>query len=175
MTGTFDTKRGFLLIDQASATRAESLITKLRHALGGSELKLPRTQNPLVKIMSQWIYQRQADGNFELDSDCVLTGIGEDAAVIRMSKQDLISDEVIAHLDNKEVTSLGLIWDGKIRFILTDDFSFKRIQFLDVLQEEANEGGEDRDSLYTATQLIATETLGQMIEELIDHLGGFKE
>ena len=118
MTGAFDTKRGFLLVNQASATRAESLLTKLRQALGGLEVKLPRTRKALNILMSQWIYQRHADGNFELDSDCVLTGLGEDTAVIRMSKQDLISDEVIAHLDNKAVTSLGLIWNRKIRFLI---------------------------------------------------------
>ena len=168
----FDSRRDFLLINQSSANRSESMLTKLRQCLGGLEASLPRTELSASSLMTNWLTQKQAEGNFVLDSDCELKGMGETAAVVRMSKQDLTADEIAAHLENKVVTRLGLIWDDKIRFILNEDLSFRRIQFLDVLQEEANEEGEDRDSLFAATQLIATETLGQMIEELIEYLGG---
>ena len=39
-----DTRSGFLLVNQASATRAENLLAKLREALGGLEAKLPNTK-----------------------------------------------------------------------------------------------------------------------------------
>ena len=175
MQAIFDSKRDFLLINQGSATRAESMLTKLRQCLGGLEASLPRTELSPSSLMTNWLTQKQAEGNFVLDSDCELKGMGETAAVVRMSKQDLTADEIAAHLENKVVTRLGLIWDDKIRFILNEDFSFRRIQFLDVLQEEASNEGEDKESLLAASQLITTETLGQMIEELIVHLGGFQQ
>jgi recombination associated protein RdgC len=175
MQAIFDSKRDFLLINQSSTNRSESMLTKLRQCLGGLEASLPRTELSASGLMTNWLTQKQAEGNFVLDSDCELKGMGETAAVVRMSKQDLTADEIAAHLENKIVTRLGLIWDDKIRFILNEDLSFRRIQFLDVLQEEASNEGEDKESLLAASQLITTETLGQMIEELIVHLGGFQQ
>ncbi len=163
-----DTKRGLLLINHAGSVRAESLLTKLRQCLGGLDATLPRTKTPLSTLLSSWLAQKQATGNFVLDSDCELRGMGETAPVVRMSKQDLTSDEITAHLESKQVTRLGLIWSDRIRFVLSDDFSLKRIQFLDVLQEEANNEAEDKESLFAASQIIMTETIGQMLYELID-------
>ena len=170
----FDSRRDFLLINQASATKAESMLTKLRQCLGGLEATLPRTQLSTSTAMTSWLQQKLAPGQFVLDSDCELKGVGEAAAVVRMSKQDLTAEEITAHLENKIVTQLGLIWADKIRFILTADLSFKRIQFLDVLQEEASNEGEDKESLLSASQMIMCDALGQMIEELFGHLGGLE-
>lgn len=174
MEAIFDHQRDYLLINQATATKAESMLTKLRQSLGGLEAKLPRTELSTATVMTKWLAQKSAEGNFVLDSDCELKGAGEAAAVVRMSKQDLTADEITAHLENKIVTQLGLIWADKIRFVLTSDLTFKRIQFLDVLQEEASNEGEDKESLLAASQMIMTEALGQMIEELFGHLGGLE-
>lgn len=170
----FDTKRDYLLINQASAPKAESMLTKLRQSLGGLEAKLPRTELSTATVMTKWLAQKSAEGNFVLDSDCELNGAGEVAAIVRMSKQDLTADEITAHLENKIVSQIGLIWADKIRFVLTSDLTFKRIQFLDVLQEEASNEGEDKESLLSASQMIMTEALGQMVEELFKHLGGLE-
>ncbi len=170
----FDSRRDFLLINQASATKAESMLTKLRQCLGGLEATLPRTQLSVSTAMTSWLQQKLAPGQFVLDSDCELKGVGEAAAVVRMSKQDLTAEEITAHLENKIVTQLGLIWADKIRFILTADLSFKRIQFLDVLQEEASNEGEDKETLQAASQMIMCDALGQMTEELFGHLGGLE-
>ena len=171
----FDTDRNLLLINQAGATKAENMLTKLRQSLGGLEAALPKTERSAGNLMTSWLNQRQAAGNFVLDSDCELKGTGETAAVVRMGKQDLGADEVQVHLESKTVTRLGLIWADKIRFVLNADLTFKRIQFLDVLWEEASNEGEDAETLAAAEQLIVTENLGQMITELIGHLGGLSK
>ena len=119
------------------------------------------------------VAEKQAAGNFVLASDCELKSPGVDSASIRMKKQDLTAEEIDAHLYNKDVAQLGLIWADKVKFILTADFTFKSVQFLDVIQEQASNEGEDKESLLAAMQLIMTETLGQMIDELVEHLGGF--
>ncbi|WP_434779817.1 recombination-associated protein RdgC [Neisseria sp. Ec49-e6-T10] len=170
----FDAKRDFLLINQSTPNKAEGMLSKLRQCLGGLEAALPKTQMSVSTLMTTWLNQKEAAGNFVLDSDCELKGVGEAAATVRVSKQDLTADEIRAHLDNKTVTQLGLIWDDKIRFVLTQDFAFKRIQFLDVLQEEASNEGEDKETLIAASQIIMCESLGQMIEELLSHLGGLE-
>ena len=169
-----DSQYGFLLINQANSNRAEMLLTKLRDALGGLEAKLPRTQQSPGSLMTEWLLQGSAAGHFELDSDCELKGLGDAAPVVRISHQDLTAEEVINLVKNgKIVTQLGLCWQDRVRFVLTQDFTLKRIQFLDVIQEEAAGQGDDMQSITFASQILMAEALGELLSELVHHLGGW--
>lgn len=126
--------------------------------------------------MTDWLLRGAGEGGFELDSDCELKGLGDAAATVRMSKQDLSAEEVINHVKNgKIVTQLGLCWQERVRFVLTQDFTLKRIQFLDVLQEEAESHGDDMASLMFASQILMSEALSTLVAELVLHLGGWAE
>ena len=169
-----DSQYGFLLINQANTNRAEMLLTKLRDALGGLEAKLPRTQQSPGSLMTEWLLQGSAAGHFELDSDCELKGLGDAAPVVRISHQDLTAEEVINLVKNgKIVTQLGLCWQDRVRFVLTQDLTLKRIQFLDVIQEEAAGQGDDMQSITFASQILMAEALGELLSELVHHLGGW--
>ena len=170
----FDTKHGYLLVNNAAAAKAENLLTKLREALGGLEASLPNTKQSPGSLMTDWLLRGAAEGGFELDSDCELKGVGDVVPTVKVSKQDLTADEVVQHVKNgKTVTQLGLTWREQISFILTQDFTLKRIQYLDVLQEEAEGHGDDAASLTFASQIIMVEALGEMINELVNLLGGW--
>ncbi|MDO5638417.1 MAG: recombination-associated protein RdgC [Neisseria sp.] len=172
----FDTKHGFLLVNNAAAAKAENLLTKLREALGGLEASLPNTKQSPGSLMTDWLLKGSGDGGFELDSDCELKGVGDVVPTVKVSKQDLTADEVVQHVKNgKTVTQLGLTWRDQISFILTQDFTLKRIQYLDVLQEEAEGHGDDAASLAFASQILMSEALSTMIEELVSYLGGWQE
>ena len=169
-----DSQYGFLLINQANSNRAEMLLTKLRDALGGLEAKLPRTQQSPGSLMTEWLLQSSAAGHFELDSDCELKGLGDAAPVVRISHQDLTAEEVVNLVKNgKIVTQLGLCWQDRVRFVLTQDFTLKRIQFLDVIQEEAAGQGDDMQSITFASQILMAEALGELLSDLVHHLGGW--
>lgn len=171
-----DQDHGLLLVNQANANKAELLLTKLRDALGGLEASLPRTKQSPGSLMTDWLLNGSANGGFELDSDCELKGLGDGAATVRISNQDLTAEEVVNHVKNgKIVTQLGLCWQDRVRFILTQDFTLKRIQFLDVVQEEAATQGDDMESLMFASQILMAEALGTLIAELVSHLGGWME
>ena len=171
----FDTKRGILLINNATTTKAENLLTKLREALGGLEATLPNTKQSLSSLMTNWLLQGHCEGGFELDNDCELKGVGDVVPVVKVSKQDLTADEVVQHVKNgKTVTQLGLVWREQIAFILTQDFTLKRIQYLDSLQEEAENNGDDAASLMFASQILMTEGISLMLEELVTYLGGYE-
>lgn len=172
----FDAKRGYFMVNSATATKAEAMLSKVRQALGGLEAKLPNTELSPSVLMTNWILAGEAAGNFQLDSDCVQQGTGVASPVIRMAKMDLIEEEVVNHVKNgKIVTELGLIWQERVCFVLTQDFALKRIQYLDVLQDEASEHGEDMASLTAASQIIMVEALGALLDELIGHLGGLQK
>lgn len=171
-----DLRHGFLLINQASAKKSENMIGKLREALGGLDVRLPRTQKSPSSLMTAWLAAGAAAGNFALDSDCELKGTGDIAPIVKVAKQDLTADEVVQHVKTgKTVTQLGLVWREQIAFVLTADFTLKRIQYLDVLQEQAEQHGDDAASVAFASQILMAENVSQMILELVAHLGGWQE
>lgn len=171
-----DSRHGFLLVGSASANKAENLLSKLREALGGLEARLPDTAQSPASLMTDWLLKGTCDGGFELDDSCELKGQGDVAPVVRVSKQDLTADEVVQHVKNgKTVTQLGLVWREQIAFVLTQDFTLKRVQYLDVLQEEAESHGDDAASLAFASQVLMAEGLSQMLAELSGCLGGWKQ
>ena len=171
-----DTKHGFLFVNHASATKSENMIGKLREALGGLDVHLPRTQQSPSTLMTDWLLKGAAAGGFELDSDCELKGTGDIAPIVKVAKQDLTADEVVQLVKTgKSVTQLGLVWREQIAFVLTADFTLKRIQYLDVLQEEAEQNGDDAASLAFASQILMAQSVSEMILELVGHLGGWLE
>lgn len=172
----FDTKYGYLLVNNASSTKAENMLTRLREALGGLEASLPNTKQSPASLMTSWLLNGACDGGFELDSDCELKGSGDVAPTVKISKQDLTADEVVQHVKNgKTVTQLGLVWREQLAFVLTQDFTLKRIQYLDVLQEEAESHGDDAASLAFASQILMAEALSTMVDELAVYLGGWQD
>ena len=170
-----DTKHGFLLVN-GSGSRAENLLSKLREVLGGLDARLPNTVHSPSSLMTDWLLRGAADGGFELDDSCELQGSGDVVPIVKVSKQDLTADEITQHVKNgKIVTQLGLVWREQIAFVLTDDFALKRIRYLDVLQDEAEQHGDDAANLAFATQILMSESIGTMIEELVGLLGGWTE
>ncbi|MFK7090523.1 Recombination-associated protein RdgC [Chromobacterium violaceum] len=170
MTGSW------LIADTSSTPRAEALVSKLREALPPFPAALPRTKIAPHTAMTDWLAAGKAPGAFELDADAVLKDGSANGAEVRVSRIDLTSDEIRQHIaTGKQVAKLGLIWNEKIRFQLTDTLQLKRIQFLDVLQDEASQAGDDRESLFEATFILMSEELGELVEALVAELGGLEE
>ena len=169
----FDTERGYLLVNEASNKRAEQMLIKLREALGGLKVSLPYTRESPSSLMTEWLLQGYAEGGFKLGYNVLLQGVGDVVPKVKISKKDLTTAEVIKHAQNgMQVVELELEWREQISFTLTKDFTLKRIQFLDALQEEA-EQGDDTASLTFASQIIMTTALGGMLDELVNLLGGW--
>ena len=170
----FDTERGYLLVNEASDKRAEQMLIKLREALGGLKVAMPYTRESPSSLMTEWLLQGHAEGDFKLGYNVLLQGVGDVVPKVKISKKDLTHPEVIQHAKNgMKVVELELEWREQISFTLTKDFALKRIQFLDVLQEEA-EQGDDTASLMFSSQIIMTTALGGMLDELVNLLGGWE-
>lgn len=170
----FVPKHGLLLVDTANANKAENAVSRLREALGDLPAVLPNTVKSPAALMTDWLLSGECAGSFDLDDSCEMKSLADETGTtVRIAKADLTSDEVVQHAKGgKTVTQLGLTWQDKIAFVLGDDLSLKRIRFLDIVQEEAENDSNDLPALTAATQLLATETLANMIDELIGHLGG---
>lgn len=168
--------KGWLWTDTANRRKAENLLTKLREALGGLPAQQPLTRQSPASLMTNWLLQGEAQGRFVLDSDVTLVGAGDVAPKVKISRKDLTAEDVVQHAKNgMKVTELGLIWNDRVAFILTQDLTLKRIQWLDVVQEEVEGSCDDAESMAYATQLLMAAALSVILVELVDLLGGWQE
>lgn len=166
----------WLFVDTANRRKAENMLTKLREALGGLPAQQPFTRQSPASLMTNWLLQGEAQGQFVLDSDVTLVGAGDVAPKVKISRKDLTAEDVVRHAKNgMKVTELGLVWNDRVAFILTQDLTLKRIQWLDVVQEEAEGSCDDAESMAYATQLLMEAALSAILGELVDFLGGWQE
>ena len=166
----------WLFVDTANRRKAENLLAKLREALGGLSAQHPVTRQSPASLMTNWLLQGEAQGRFVLDSDVTLVGAGDVAPKVKISRKDLTAKDVVQHAKNgMKVTELGLVWNDRVAFILTQDLTLKRIQWLDVVQEEAEGSCDDAESMAYATQLLMEAALSAILGELVDLLGGWQE
>ncbi|WP_019101035.1 recombination-associated protein RdgC [Chromobacterium haemolyticum] len=176
LMGYADNTSKILVVASATPARAEGFVSKLREALPPFPATLPRTRIAPHTAMTDWLAAGAAPQGFDLDSDAVLRDSGESGAQVRVSRIDLTADEIRQHIaTGKQVTRIGLIWQEKIRFQLTDALQLRRIQFLDLLQDQASQTGEDRESLLEGTLTIMSEELGSLIADVVRALGGLED
>lgn len=166
----------FALLYESSPKKAENFISKMREALGGLAVKHINTVQPLFSAMTGWVSVGEVGGNFQFDNYALFENIGENRQQIKVKGKDLTESEIQAHVRNGlQVKELGLIWREQIAFILTENFTLKRIQFLDMLQQEAEQQGDDAASLQFAEQLISSANITQLLNELILLCGDFED
>lgn len=162
----------FAFVYESSPKKAENVISKMREALGGLACKTIQTKTPPKAAMTNWVLRGEVGIGLQLDNYCLLKGMGVAAPTIKIQNKDLNSDEVQQHIKNGlEVKELGLIWREQIAFILTENFTLKRIQFLDVLQEKV----EEYNDTAFAEQLISSTNITQLLNELILLCGGLED
>ena len=165
---------GWLIVDSASANKADELLEWLRKAVEALAVRPLSTQMSPQVVMTGWLTEGEAFGNFGIEDECELKLPEEDGAVVRCLRQDLHTDEVRNHLaSGKCVTKLALTWADRMSFVLTEDLVIRRLGYLDLLQDEAKSAGAvDDDEQFDANLAIMTGELDKLLPELIEALGG---
>ncbi|MCK5918135.1 MAG: recombination-associated protein RdgC [Cocleimonas sp.] len=164
-----DPRGGWIVVNTSSSARAEELTELLRESIGSLPSALPETEIPAIIAMTGWLKDEKTPAPFALGNECELKSQDEDKSVASFRKHDLISEEIESNLDSgKMATKLGLEWDEKISFVLTEDFQIKKLKFLDVLSEKLDE--EDPQSHEEHVDIEFTLMTGEVSNLLIDLL-----
>lgn len=168
-----DLEHGWVWVEGGSGSKAENLLSLLRETLGNLPTRLVDTQTSPQAAMTLWL-QEGAPSPFTLDADCELRFPGEGGAVARFSRQALETDEVRQHLAiGKVVCKLGLVWNERIAFQLTDKLETKRLAMLDVLQEEIEDADiSDQAALFESSFALLIGELRNLFPDLLEALGG---
>jgi recombination associated protein RdgC len=72
------------------------------------------------------------------------------------------------------VVRLGLTWNDRISFVLTEQLQIKRVTFLDILKREADAEVEDDDQQFEIDFALMAGELALLLADLTKALGGEK-
>ncbi|MBA1197943.1 recombination-associated protein RdgC [Pseudomonas plecoglossicida] len=166
-------RQGLILVNSASAKRAEDLLSTLREVMGSLPVRPVTVKAAPSATMTEWVTSQAAE-DFHVLDECELRDTHEDGGIVRCKRQDLKSDEIQLHLGNgKIVTQLALAWQDKLSFVLDDKTVIKRLKFEELLQEQAEQdGGEEAQQQFDASFLLMMMTFKEFLPALFEALGG---
>lgn len=168
----FDASAHLLVIDTASSKVAENVASAIRDALGSFPARPLSTEASLSLLMSEWLISGELPTGFELGDEAQLKDPSDTSEVARFSHHDLTSDEVREHARcGKQVTQLGLIFDGRIGFVLDTQMRLRKVSFLDVVAEQLDaQDGADPDQILDAEFALMSMELRRLFARLDDAL-----
>ncbi|MFA6015976.1 MAG: recombination-associated protein RdgC [Gallionellaceae bacterium] len=168
-----DTLNGRLIIDAASASKAEELLEFLNKTLDELPVKSLNTETSPVAAMTDWLASDSAPLPFTIDRDLELRATDESKATVRYANHALEGEEILAHIaSGKRATRLGLTWNDRISFVLTEQLQIKRLEFLDIIKEESTTLADTADEMFELDFTLMTGELTNMLTDLIGVLGG---
>ena len=162
-----------LVIDAASQTKADEVLTMLVKSLDGFAATLIDTTTSPVVAMARWLTTQEPPQGFSVDRECELKSADESKAVVRYSRHPLDIDEVRQHIETgKQPTRVAMTWDSRVSFVLTEALQIKKVAFLDVVFENATGSSKGKDDGFDTDVAIATAELRKLIPDLLLALDG---
>ncbi|MDO8207758.1 MAG: recombination-associated protein RdgC [Gallionella sp.] len=170
-----DPVNGYLIIDAASIVKAEELLEFLNKTLDDLPVKPLHTELSPVAAMTDWLAGENAPAGFTIDRELELRATGESKATVRYANHALEGEEILAHIAaGKRATRLGLTWNDRISFVLTEQLQIKRLEFLDIIKEESTTLADTADEMFDLDFTLMTGELARMLTDLTCALGGEK-
>jgi len=172
-----DPQGGWCVVDAASPAKAEELIEMLRDTLGTFAVQFVQTRRSARAGMAAWLIHGSAPGALALDQDLTLTTADGTKSSVRYTRHALDPREIRSHLDaGKYPVQLGLCWNDRVAFMLTEKLAIKRLQFLDLEPDAQAQQptAPDADPLekFDADFALMTGELTLLLEAVLQSLGG---
>lgn len=168
-----DLERKLVIVNAASAAKAEFLLSTLRETLGSLPTRIIDTKISPCAAMTDWLGNETPDA-FSLGQSAILRVPGDEGAKARFDRQVMDTAEIRQHLSVGMIaTSLSLSYGERLTFKLSEDHSVKQLAMLDVLKDELKDmDAETQDDLFKSQYALLIGELRGFIPVLFNALGG---
>ena len=169
-----DTRTNWILVNAASAARAEEFLNLLRDCIGSFPVVLPQVNNAPAATMTGWLAHRSLPQDFELGGECELREPGEEGGVVRCRGVDLLGEEVETQLNaGRQVVRLSLSWDERVSLVVAEELCLRRLKFSDELMKENEDLPEADDAArLDADFALMSDALSSLQDRVIELFGG---
>jgi recombination associated protein RdgC len=172
-----DTKNGFIVIDTASQSKAEDVLSLLRKALEGFPALPIDTKIEFTHVMKAWVTIPNCHTDFVVGEECRIVDAEQKSSIINVKNFDVTSDTITENISQgMQVRSLALTYKDRLSFVLNSDFIIKRVKFLDLAMEERGEfdAGDELEKFF-ADMILMTGEFRVLLDDLVKVLGGYRE
>jgi recombination associated protein RdgC len=168
-----DPAAGWFAVDASAMPRAEAVVETLSDTLGSfAPVAVPTERSPQA-AMASWLLQGEAPGRFSIDDDLELQSADRNKAIVRYMRHPLDAKEVRGHLNaGKYPTRLGLTWNDRVSFVLTDKLQVKRLDFLEMSKEEATADEVDPAEQFDIDFAVMAGELAGLLKDLTALMAG---
>lgn len=169
-----DPVKNWLVVDAASAARAEELVENLRDAVGSLQMTPLDTERSPASVLTSWVMLGDAPQSFSIDDDLELQAADQSKPTIRYVRHALDGKQIRDHIQaGMFATRLGLTWRDRVSFVLNEKLQIRRVEFLHV------ESGKPDDSAarsaaeqFDADFTLMTGEFGELLADLVAAIGG---
>jgi recombination associated protein RdgC len=167
-----DPRNGWLVVDAASASKADDVIKFLLKSVDRMPLESVRVARSPAAMMTGWLNDDEAPAAFTIDRDADMVATGESKSKIKYVRHALSPEELRRHIAaGKQCTRLAMTWESKISFVLTESLAIKSVKPLDVLRESEAVTRND-DERFDAEFVLMTGELARLLDDVMAALGG---
>jgi len=168
----FDVETGFVLIDHASPKLEETFFEVWHQTVSGVELQRLEVERAPLSAMTHWIASGEAPVGFSIDQEAELRSAAVGQATVRYLRHVLDEAEIRRHVSNgKQCTRLALTWRDRVSFVLGEDLSLKRLQW--VASESDDNGTEvSEEDRFDMDFILSSGDLARLCTDLVESLDG---
>jgi recombination associated protein RdgC len=167
-----DPQAGWFAVDAASIPRAEMVVETLSDTLGSFAPRAVQTERSPHASMASWLLRGEAPTRFSIDDDLELQTAEKSKAIIRYTRHPLDGKEIRAHLAaGKYPTRLGLTWNDRVSFVLTDKLQVKRLEFLEMNKDDTQADEVDPAEQFDIDFAVMAGELVSLLKDLTGVLG----
>lgn len=167
-----DIKNSRIIVNTASAKRAEELLSLLRKSIHTLPIIPLSSEMPLEQTMTNWLIEDKLPHFMQYLQEVELKSLEQDGAVVRCKQHELQSEEITLHIENgKQISQMGISWREKIDFVLTGDYVIKRLKYSNIIKEQnADIKKDDYIQRFDADFVLMTGEISVLVNELIEYI-----
>jgi recombination associated protein RdgC len=167
-----DSQGGWFAVDAAGISRAETVVETLGDTLGSFAPLAIETERSPHAAMTSWLLRGEAPARFSIDDDLELHAADKSKTIIRYTRHPLDGKEIQAHLaSGKYPTRLGLTWNDRVSFVLTDKLQVKRLEFLEMSKDPTEGDDVDPAEQFDIDFAVMAGELANLLKDLWHALG----